>query len=431
MASKLIRFALVVPRRLPKSVSLFFLKVVGAGLAFVTNVIVARLVPQAVAGIYFGLLSAVTLLYAVGRYGLGYSTAKLVAAANAQGDTRLVGATMYESVRIVKAVSSAVTVLASVILGLAVTFGRIQVPLFAAAIMVLSITPFSIGSILMEGIRGLRRSLEFGILDSVVFKMSVLIGLSIGGYAFGLEGLVFGYLVGVVSNAFIAKAALHKIIPKTPNRNLADRAHAARLQSITRYLGIVSIATVAVQWTPTFIVSTLLPSHAAAVYFASFRTAAVLEFIVLAANIVVGPELVHAASLHGVTAMRKAAKKAAVGTLGGTLVLALPIFLFAPQVMLLYGPHYVVGSSVLRTLVIGQLLAAPLSFGLPALIAAGQERLAAITSAVSAVVGAVAIAAGTALYGSLGAALGQACASVLIAGACTAAIFGRLYQENV
>lgn len=400
-------------RLVPRSFIVFALKIAGAGLAFLTNVIVARLASKDIAGVYFGLLSVTTLLFAVARYGLGYSTAKLVAAADARGETDLIGATMFESLKAVATYSIIVMSLALVTSIILIGASWISWPVVASALMLCSIAPFCVGSIIMEGVRGMRRSFAFGLFDSVVFKSVILAGLASFGFECGLTGLAIGYLLATIANAFLAYRVFRSGYSPGISARFADIKQADALRKITHPLAIVSIATVTVQWAPTIIVSTLLSPTVAAEYFAAFRTAAVLDFIVVAASIVVGPELVRASQLHGDRLMVRAAIKAATSVFISATLIASMLFVFAPDVMRLYGPTYADGGGVLRVLVVGQVLAAPFAFGLQVLIAGGHERKAAKTAALTAIAGVIVIFLGSNYGGNVGAAIGQSTALVI------------------
>lgn len=400
-------------RSVPRSVIVFALKIAGAGLAFLTNVIVARISSKEVAGVYFGILSVTTLLFAIARYGLGYSTVKLVAAADARGETDLIGATMFESLKAVATYSIIVTSLALVTSIMLIGSSWISWPVMASALMLCSIAPFCVGSIIMEGVRGMRRSLAFGLFDSVVFKAVILAGLAIFGFEFGLTGLTIGYLFATILNTIVAYRVFRSGYSPGISPKFADIKQAEALRTITHPLAIVSVATVTVQWAPTIIVSTLLAPAVAAEYFAAFRTAAVLDFIVIAAGVVVGPELVRASQLYGDRLMVRAAMKAAISVLVSATVIASMLFVFAPEVMQLYGTTYADGGGVLRILVVGQVIAAPFAFGLQVLIAGGHERKAAKAAALTAIAGVIVIFLGSNYGGNVGAAIGQSTALVI------------------
>lgn len=400
-------------RLVPRSVVVFALKIVGAGLAFLTNVIVARLASKDIAGVYFGLLSVTTLLFAVARYGLGYSTAKLVAAADARGEIDLIGATMFESLKAVGTYSIIVMGLALATSIILIETSWISWPAAASALMLCSIAPFCVGSIIMEGVRGMRRSFAFGLFDSVIFKSVILAGLASFGFTFGITGLAIGYLLATIANAFLAYWVFRSGYSSGIGKRFTNAEQADYLRSITHPLAIVSISTIAVQWAPTIFVSLILNPSVAAEYFAAFRTAAVLDFIVIAASVVVGPELVRASQLHGDRLMVRAAVKAATSVFISATVIASMLFLFAPDVMQLYGRVYADGGGVLRILVVGQVFAAPFAFGLQVLIAGGHERKAAKTAALTAITGVTVIFLSSHYGGNIGAAIGQSTALVV------------------
>lgn len=397
---------------MPRPLAVFATKLAGAGLALLLNVTVSRTIGIHEAGMFFIGLSLVTMLYALARFGMGYAIYRCVAELSETGRQDALADTVRAALGRVGLLSlPAGTLMALASPWLAgLLFGDAgKAPVLA--VLAATIPVYCLGSVLSEVLRGRRQPLQYALFENVLIK-ALAIPLVIGlGTAFGLVGAGLGFLAANAGALVFAAIAVVRVLK--PIAGVPAPCDRPALYRAARYFAVVSIAGVTTQWLGPLVVGSLLSPADAALFFTAYRTAAVLDFVVISIVAVAGPAFVGAFARSGASGVGAMARPAALRALAGALALAMPLWLSARFIMGLYGEAFAAGETVLRILIAFQVLNAPLGVFTAAAIARKQERRMAGAALVAVSASALLIAAGTGLYGLTGAACASGLALVL------------------
>jgi len=385
----------------------FILKGAGAALAIALNVSVTRSLNLRDAGAMFMAISIITIVYALARLGFGYTTAKLVAVHYVRGDfPRLKGSvvTALEAVLASSLVFGVAMFAAPFVPAARPIFSpelRLIIPVFALAVPV-----FCVGSMAAEVLKGLRRPVQFTIIDSVAQKAVSALLIFLLARAGGLAAAAWGYVAGIVFAAVCATILAYQAMPLAARTVRALHERRATYSSAA-YFSVLSYGTVIGQWATPLIVGWKLSQAQSALYFAAYRTSAVVEFILISAAAVIGPVFIKVNENEGRTALYRTTYRTALMTFLSAGTIAIPMLLGAYWIMRLYGPDFVHATPALRILLTAQLLAAPAGVFLYTLIALHRERLVAITTPIAVTVGLTMVMFLSEHYGLAGAAIGQ------------------------
>jgi O-antigen/teichoic acid export membrane protein len=387
----------------------FGTRVAGAGAAFILNIALARVLDIASAGYFFVSLSLVTIVYALARLGLGYSTYRFTAEICAKNEQSLLKDLSFTVLSIVAATSLLSFALVSA-LAQDISTNLFKSPEMyrCLQIMAISIPLYCIGSIASEVLKGLGRPLQYSIFESFIIKAFAIPLIIVFGTMYGISGAAWAFvaanLVGLIFVGFCFFSAIRAFRWHEGPKKI----HKSELYRATVYFSVVSLSTVLSQWAGPLIVGHLIGARETAIFYAAFRTAAVLDLIVISIGAVSGPLFVKAYIDGGTQALKLAALKTSKTALAGAIALSIPLVIWAPQVMLIYGKDFAEGAFALRIFLVAQWVNAPLGiFGI-AVIAAKRERTMAALAPAATLIGLLVTYLLTSRYGLIGASIGVA-----------------------
>ena len=153
------------------------------------------------------------------------------------------------------------------------------------------------------------------------------------------------------------------------------------------------------------IVALVLGGEPAAYYFAANRVAMLCHFFMMSHNIVVGPQVAaawHAGERDKVQTM---VRRATVQAFVPTVILAVLLAAFAPQVLALFGSGFEDATDILYLLVLSASVNAALGPAMLVLDMCGHEKLSMLINSVSVILGIPALVVGAFYFGSNGAAI--------------------------
>lgn len=405
--NRLVPMAMTALARMKNQIFVFMLKGAGAGLAIALNVAITRSLALPDAGAMFMAISIITIVYALARLGFGYTTAKLVAFHSVREDNARLKGSILTALEAVLASSLFFGLVMYLAPKLAIARHGASpellaiIPIFAIAVPI-----FCVGSMAAEVLKGLQRPIQFTVIDSIVQKVVsavLIIALARSG---GLVAAAWGYVAGIVAAATLAGLLAFKAVP-IATRSVQALYERKATYGSAAYFSVLSYGTVIGQWATPLIVGWKLSQSQSALYFAAYRTSAVVEFILISASAVIGPIFIKVLEREGRNALYKTTYRTALMTFGSAAMIAVPMLIGAYWIMMLYGPQFTAATSALRILLAAQLLAAPSGVFLYTLIALHRERLVAITTPIAVVAGLSAVFILSDRYGLAGAAFGQ------------------------
>lgn len=385
------------------------LRILGAGLSFAFNAVIARLLGAEGAGLYFMALSVTMISGFVGRLGLENAMLRFVARGAAQGDWKAVWGVFAKGMRWALMATVAIALFwvltapwASMLLfDEPALVGLLQVMAFA-------IVSLSLATLLASCLTGLK---QIGIATAVRTAIHPLIGLVvIWQYvaAFGIEGVALAYLTGTVVASIIGWLFWRRAMRvRMQNRPVTGSAFdTLELWASARPLWATSVITRGfMPWAPLVVLSSFASTADVGIFGVASRISLLLSFLLTAVNSVLAPKFVELHSQGDIVGMGRVARRFAGLLSLITIPITCAIFFFGDHIMGAFGEDFRRGGTILAILAAGQAYSTICGSVFIALNMSGCERDVRNITLVSAAAILVGCAALIPVYGLIGAAL--------------------------
>jgi O-antigen/teichoic acid export membrane protein len=352
----------------------FAIKVVGAALTFVFNVVLARLLGAEGAGIYFLALTLTTIAATIGRFGLENTLLRFVSAHAVKQEWNAVKGVFNKSMIFALRVSSGLTILlyllAPWLAEQAFHKPDLTTPL---RLMSLAIVPFTIYWLVAEALKGLKQIRNSQLLQGTAMPALSCLGLLAVGSRFGINGAVTVFVVACFlvlgwGGWLWRKADPHlpSALPVFPNRQIYDSCIP---------LLWVQLVYLALNWASLVFLGIWGTRAEVGVFGAALRTAMLTSFILVSVNSIAAPKF---SALYAQGDLAGVASVARQTTWMMTICAApiLLLFVLAPQsVMAIFGENFSAGGSLLAIMAIGQFVNVVTGSVAYLLIMSGHEKL--------------------------------------------------------
>ncbi len=365
------------------------IKVAGAGLAFASQVVLARRLEPTAYGELVLFITACSLLGIVGRCGLDVSLVRLAALARERNDTTALRALTIESCVFAAVLSAAVCLPLWPLRHLIPLLSPLTPALLTG--IVVSVVLMSIGSVLGAAARGQSHVLFAEFVESV-FRPVVLTGVAVSVIGLGwLNGIAAGILAWILSQAAAALVVGFRAWGRGKvawRERLRMRALGFPPKSAGAFVGI-GLVSFAMFQLDTFLLGVYRPATEVAGYNMACNFVRLVIFVPMILAGQAQPLLaVSWEGLHRVRFFRIADSLLLRSTLAAALFMAL-LLVIGPRLLTLTHPAFSEAASALRLLAVGHVVNAASIVLTTTLYMAGEER--AVMS--SQVLGAVAVAA--------------------------------------
>jgi len=327
------------------------LRVLGAGLGFGFNVVLARMVGAEGTGIYFIGLSVVSVVSIFGRLGLDSVALRRIAIHHdASGNPAGI------ATRVVKLGMLASLIASILVFGLAplladFVFSKPELS-WPLRWMALSIVPLTLMTLYAEMLKGLKRIFYSQLVQVVLTPaISVLCLLASGQHE--VMAAIWSYLAASIGAALAAFVIWQILVPRA-----AERVVVSTQNLLDESMPLMWVnALIAVNaWTDTFVLGLFRPAAEVGVYSVAARTAMLTGFVLIAVNNVIGPKF---AALHGrgdTNGLARLAVQSARLTLLAAAPILLAFALMPTQILGMFGKDFQGGELILLILVLGQLM---------------------------------------------------------------------------
>jgi len=388
----------------------FMMKVIGAGLAFIFNVVIARLLGAEGAGLYFLALSITAIGSVVGRVGLDNTLLRFIAIHATNEEWGKVKGVYYLGMRMAILVSGVIALLgffgANWLAEVVFNNHQLAEPL---RWMSLSILPFAILNLQAESLKGLKR------IPAAMFVQGI--GLPLFGLLLiwplakenHVQGVAWVYLIAASIVALFGKFAWQRALAFT-NAKTAQYLFADIWTSCKPLLVVNFMNRAVLPWAPVFLLGIWASIEDVGIFGAASRISAMVSFMLLAVNNVLAPKFAELYSRGEMKALEQTARKSALFI----TLLASPIFLLlffgGEWVMSMFGPKFSEGGLVLTILVSGQFVNTLTGSVRFILISTGNEMIVRNIIVVSTVIQVLICVCLIPLLGMLGAAIATALA---------------------
>ena len=391
----------------------FVLKVLGAGLGFGFNVLLARLLGAEGAGMFYLALTVTTIASVVGRMGLDNALLCFTAANAVQGDWNKVAGVYRRGIWIATVVSTVATLFV-VSSAPWIAQGIFSEPTLTAPLrlIALGILPLSLLTLHAELLKGLKKISEAMLVQSIGIPLiSIPLFVALGG-PFGVVGAVIAYVLATILVLLLGVGMWRKVTPQL--RGLRGDFDVRLLISTSLPLFWVASMNLVMSWTDTVMLGIWMDSKTVGIYSVAMRTAMLTSFILVSVNSIIAPKF---AALYA-QGEREALGSLACNAAKLMTLLAAPVlllFIVAPTwILSLFGPDFITGATVLSILAIGQFVNVATGSVGYLLMMSGYEKLMRNNIMASAALNVALNAILISKYGMLGAAIATAVSLVMM-----------------
>lgn len=331
----------------------FVMKVVGAGLSFVLNVVVARVLGARGTGAYYLALTVVSIAAVVGRLGLDSALLRYTAAYSTSGDIARVRGTYRGGMLVAVSAGLAVTGLVELAAGVLArdlfSAPELVVPL---RLMALAILPISLISLHTELLKGLRRIGRAMLLRGFGVPLLAIPAVFFLGTRMGVRGVVLGYTAAAVVVCSVGIGLWRVSAPA--GRGEPARMELRRLMSTSYPLLWATVLQLVMTWTDTLALGVWRDNRTVGIYGAAMRVATLISFVLLAGNAILAPKFASLYEQRDLDRLGRLARDAAKLL----FLLTLPIvgiIVLAPSLVLgIFGAEFRAGAVALIILAAGQ-----------------------------------------------------------------------------
>jgi len=338
---------------LSKGAVAFILKIVGAGLAFLLQIAVARYLGASGAGLYFLALTIITLVATVARLGMDFSVVRFVAAQASENDWSKIKGVVRHAMRIALAVSLIATA-AVFFLSDRLATDLFRKPELATPLkwMSLVIAPLATMMLYSSALQGLKRVRDAMLMQSVLTPLLAGVALYWLAPLFGISGAASAYGIGVMLTLVYGFWVWQRA--KAPGKLSPPHFSAnVLLTSSVTLLGAAFLQQI-MQALPLLLLGVWGSSTDVGLFSTAQRTAGQVSLVLIAANIIVAPKIAELYQQKDMAALGKVASHGAL-LMTAMAAPALLLFLIAPQrVMGIFGAEFSAGWLMLVIMALGQ-----------------------------------------------------------------------------
>lgn len=391
----------------------FLLKVAGSGLAFIFNLLLARLLGAEGVGIYFLALTVVTIASVISRIGLDFTMLRFIATNASQNDWKKVAGVVKEGITIASVASLFATIIllliSSPLSNRVFSKPDLILPL---SIMACGIVPLTLLTLYAESLRGLKNIRDSIFIQNVSIPLINLIIIIPLVSLYKINGMALAYMTATFFTLLLAIYLWRK--SALPIKGLRGHFDRKKLLSAGLPMLLVASMNMIMGWTDTLMLGMWTSSESVGIYNIALKVAGLTVFILSAVNSVVGPQFAVLFAQGDKNALEKLASDSAKMM----TILSLPLFLlfllFPAWILSFFGPEFISGSTTLAVLALGQFVNVMAGSVGNVLVMSGKERLFQYIVMVSALLNIILNALFIPLYGILGAGIATSVSMIVI-----------------
>lgn len=352
----------------------FVLKVLGAGLAFSFNILLARTLGAEGAGVYFIALTVTTVATVFGRMGLDNALLRFTAANAAVDDWGAVKGVYQKGIRLslVASAASAVVMFAAAPFLAEIIFHK---PELAGPMrwMALAVVPMSLLILHAEMLKGLKRIRDSVLVFGVGVPALSLVGLYFLGGVWGVSGAVWAYVIATVFIAVMSVWIWRSAVPQL--RNMEGHFEGRELLRSSMPLFWVASLSMLINWTAIFALGIWGTKEDVGIFGIASSTAMLTSLVLVSVNSISAPKFADLYKKKEMAALGSTARNTAkLMTLMASPLLIM--FLLVPEwVMGLFGTGFAGGVTALSILAVGQFVNVATGSVGYLLMMSGNERL--------------------------------------------------------
>jgi len=338
-----------------KGAQAYTIKIFGAALAFIFNLIITRNLGADQSGIFFLALTIVTIISIIGRMGIDSAYIKLISGHAVNEQWKYVKG-IYQKGTELSIMTTSILTLLIIMFSKFLSCEILSKPQLTntLTLMSASIVPLSFLLLNSQALRGLKFIKESQITQIIVTKLFFIFMLSVLNF-FTVLNITLVVYAFILSTTFAAIISYHQWKSKiTIFRNIKGSYKLRELVSCCFSMYLIDIYNLVFMWSPSFILGYYCKSSSVAVYHVAFRTSILINFVFIAINSIALPKYSELFNQNKLPDLYRIVRNVVVLL----LVISSPLFicfiLYSENIMRLYGPEFANGSNLLIILLISQ-----------------------------------------------------------------------------
>jgi len=331
----------------------FVLKIVAAGMAFLLNIVLARLLGAEGLGIFFLAFTIVVIMAGIGTIGMENALVRFIAAnvsVNKLG--KVLGVYKKANLYSFMAAGSFSFVFYFISPWISQNlFNKAELgePLSFMSLAILPLALLNLHAFALQGLKKIAASIS--VLSIFVPLVTGIVALFLVP-VFGINAAVSGYLLATVVTLVIGFSFWRKVIAPYKN-NTAEFDTKKLLDTSVPLLG-VNIMNLIILWSPIIFLGIWANNEDVGIYNAASRTAMLTSFVLIAVNSIAAPKFAELYKQGDIISLELLASNS-IKLMVLTSTPILLIFVFFPELVLsLFGNEFIQGAKILTILAVGQ-----------------------------------------------------------------------------
>lgn len=393
------------------------IRIIAAGLAYVTQILLARALGGSEYGVFATVWVWMTILGHSSLLGFGQSACLFIPRYQVENSPEHMRGFMIGGALFVIAVSSAIALI-----------GALSFHIFKHHIAEDYILPLKIAMIvlpffaLQDFMEGIARAFKWPMLAiappyivrQIIIVSSVIIGIWMGAPKdawVAVAATLIGTIVTLLFQMIAIRRALKSVLPIT------EKQYAFKQWVITALpMGLSNLMNILLNYLDVLVLSFFVKPAEVGVYFAASRLLQIIAFIQYAASTATSPRISHAYASDDHAMLQQLVTHTARLTTTATMFTAAGLIFASPWLLWLFGTGFEIGTPLLMILSIGLVAQAVLGPAEDTLNMCGEERIAARITCVTLIIALTLSISLIPLYGIWGAAWTMALTQIIKAG---------------
>lgn len=330
------------------------------GLLFVLHVLMTRILGAEAYGTYVYIFSWVNVAAILGKFGADRGVVRLISRAASHGDFDRIRGHLKWAMGLVAGFTLLAGVLAATIFALVEGFGHDPVHLTGAVgLVVLIAVTFSF---LQKGaLLGLGAAATSKIPTEVLRPLFMIGGILVLAEIvpeLGAVDMMWLTLLAYILVIVLGQILWQRVYARARHENAhsgRDEAGVPRLRDFGHF-AIVSVSHMVMRHTDVLLIGVIAGPEEVAYYVVAVRLVSLINFFHSTASQVLQPIISRAYTRGEHDVLRETVAKTALVTGGGTLAVAVGLLGFGREVLSLFGPGFDQGMTILKVLLVGQVV---------------------------------------------------------------------------
>ena len=353
----------------------FLLQVVGAGLGFLLNILLARLFGAQGAGYYYLALTVMMISTVFGRMGLDNTVMRFIAI-NVQKRAWDKVAGIY---RYAMGLAASISLLVSAIVFATASWiaeGLFSEPALTSIIRIMSlgITPSALLLLHAQAFKALQQAALAILISAVaVSGLNIVLLIALSRF-FGTDSIAIAYVTTQVSLLLSSTIIWQYLVPKPQQPQKANFDITLLVFTSLPLFWVASMHLV-MKWIDTFMLGIWTDAGEVGIYGVAARTAFLTSFVLSAVNSVVAPKFATLYEEGNLLALGKLARNAALLMTFLSLPLLIAFIFFSSQILAIFGAGFTEGGTALAILACGQFVNVATGSVGHLLVMSGREKI--------------------------------------------------------